>query len=205
MLRALSLASLLLLVGGEQGAGATLSTQNCSEGLFWISGAVVAGSLIYDIGSAPASARRYNRTHLSIAPLLDPRHGSYGLSASWSLGHSSRAASRPAAISASTRPARYVAVPARAKPADSTGAAPKSPSTAFALSFTSTAAPILAGALLANSGTDAGWVMIFAGGIIGPSVGHFYAGEAGRGLATAALRAGGTAVGLYAIAPCFDD
>ena len=182
MLRVLSVSTLLSLVGGEQGAAATRVTQTCSEGVFVVSAAAVAGSVIYDIASAPASARRYNRAHLSIAPRVDPRHGSYGISAAWSFGRSSRLASRP------------VAVPAT-----------KSPSTAFVLSFASTAAPMLVGAAMANANTDAGWVIFFGGMVIGPSVGHFYVGQVGRGLGTSALRAAGTAIGLYAIAPCFDD
>ena len=194
MLRVLSFVSLLLLVGGEQGAGVTVATQDCSEGVFLLSAAVVTGSVIYDIASAPASARQYNRARLSIAPLLDPRHGSYGFSASWSFGHSSRGASGS------------VAVPARRWPARSAAASgTKSPSTAFVLSFASTAAPILAGYAMGNAGTDAGWAMFLGGLVIGPSVGHFYVGEVGRGVATSALRAGATAVGLYFLAPCYSD
>lgn len=184
--RVLSLASLLFLAGGEQVAVA----QTCSEGIFFASAAVVAGSTIYDIASAPASARHYNQSHLSIAPLVDPRHGSYGLSASWRFGRSSRLASRS------------ITVPVRKRQA---APATKSPSTAFVLSFASTAAPMLGGALMANANIEAGWVFIFGGLVIGPSVGHFYVGNVGRGLGTVALRAAGTAIGLYAIAPCFDD
>lgn len=180
--RSLILACLLLLAGSERVVGATRVTQNCSEALFFVSGGVVAASLIYDIASAPASARRYNQAHLSIAPVVDPRHGSFGLTASWSFGRSSRLASR------------YVAAPAT-----------KSPSTAFVLSFASTVVPIGVGAVMADRNIDAGWVLIFGGGIIGPSVGHFYVGESGRGLGTAALRAGGTLLGLLSIAPCFGD
>jgi hypothetical protein len=64
---------------------------------------------------------------------------------------------------------------------------------------------MLVGAAMANANTDAGWVIFFGGMVIGPSVGHFYVGQVGRGLGTSALRAAGTAIGLYAIAPCFDD
>lgn len=182
MLRVLGVSILLSLAVAARGAGVTRSSRNCSEALFIVSGGVVVGSLIYDIASAPASARRYNRTHLSIAPLVDPRHRSYGLTASWSFGRSSRLASRPPAVPAT-----------------------KSPSTAFVLSFASTVVPIGGGAVMANANIDAGWALIFGGGIIGPSVGHFYVGESGRGLATAAIRAGGTVIGLLSIAPCFDD
>ena len=183
MLRALPLASLLLLAG-ERSAGATLLAQTCSEGIFLVSAGVVTASAIYDIASAPASARRYNRAHLSIAPLLDPRRGSYGFSASWSFGRASKVAPR----------SRPVAVPAT-----------KSPTTAFVLSFASTAVPVAVGAVVGNAGTDAGWYVFLGGIVIGPSVGHFYVGETGRGLATTAIRGAGTVVGLYALAPCFGD
>jgi len=174
VLRVLSLSSLLLLAGGEQDAGATTLAQTCSEGLFFVSAAVVTASAIYDIASAPASARHYNRAHLSIAPLVDPGNRSYGFSASWSFGRSSHVASR------------------------------KSPSTAFLLSFASTTAPMLTGYGVGQAGSDAGGYVFLGGLVIGPSVGHFYVGEVGRGLATIALRGAGTVVGLYAIAPCFD-
>ncbi|HEV2669798.1 MAG TPA: hypothetical protein VGU74_01800 [Gemmatimonadales bacterium] len=194
MRRVLSLSILLSLVGGAQGVGATRLAQTCSEGVFLASAAVVAGSTIYDIASASASARRYNRAHLAIAPLVNPRNRSYGISASWSFGRSSHLATRA------------VAVPARRWPVRSVGApATKSPSTAFVLSFASTAAPMLTGYAMGVGGTDAGWGVFLGGLVIGPSVGHFYVGEVGRGLATVALRGAGTVIGLYAIAPCFDD
>ena len=193
MLRVLSLAGFLLLASGEQGAGATTVAQGCSEGLFYVSAGVVTASAIYDISSAPASARRYNRAHLSIAPLVNPRNGSYGFSASWSFGHSSHVPSRSVAVSARKWPARSDSVPAT-----------KSPATAFLLSFSSTTAAMLTGYAVGNAGTDAGWYMFLGGLVIGPSVGHFYVGEVGRGLSTIALRGAGTVAGLYAIAPCFD-
>ena len=189
MLRVLSLASVLLLAASEQSAGATNVTQDCSEALFFLSAGVVAASTIYDIASAPAAARHYNQKHLSIAPLVDPRHGSYGFSASWSFGRSSQLPSRSIAVPA---PSWQAPAPAR-----------KSPSTAFLLSFVSTTAPIVAGAVLADQNVDAGWVMVFGGGIIGPSVGHFYVGNVGRGFGTIGLRGGATVLGLYSIAPCF--
>lgn len=63
---------------------------------------------------------------------------------------------------------------------------------------------MLAGYAMGNQNIDAGWVLFFGGLVVGPSVGHFYVGEVGRGLATTALRGAGTAFGLYSIAPCFD-
>lgn len=184
MRRVLGLVSFLVLAGGGQQAGATSVVQECSEGIFLASAAVVVGSTIYDVASAPASARTYNQKHFSIRPRLDPVHGSYGFSASFSFGRLSHLAFRPS---------------------DPT---PKSPSTAFWLSFTSTAAPMLAGVAAnaaANGESSAGAVLFLSGLVIGPSVGHLYAGRVGRALGPVALRAAVSVVGLYALAPCFDD
>lgn len=150
--------------------------EDCSGGVFIVSAAVVGGSAIYDIATASKSARRYNQTHLSLAPLVNPRNGSYGVMASWSFGRS-----RP--------------VPAQ-----------KSPSTAFQLSFFSTVVPMGAGtiALASSSDNEAGAFAFLGGLIVGPSVGHFYAGQGGRGIGTLLLRGAGTALGIASIIPCFD-
>jgi hypothetical protein len=47
------------------------------------------------------------------------------------------------------------------------------------------------------------WVFL-AGLVVGPSVGHLYAEQVGRGFVTAALRGLGTVAGIYSIAGCFD-
>ena len=168
----LGLAIFVLLIGGVgDGVG------QCSEAGYTISAIAVAGLVVFDIATAPASARRYNH-HLAVVPRVDVRHGSYGFAASWSFGRSSR-----------VRASSYAA-PAH-----------KSPGTAFVLSLTSTAAPILLGAAMQD---DAGGVLVVSGLIIGPSVGHLYAGQVGRGLGTMGLRAAGTVAGLYWIVACMD-
>ena len=179
MPRIFGFASFFLFVLGGRNAGATTVAQDCSGAAFFASAIVVTGSALYDIGTAPASARRYNQQHLSIMPRLDPRHGSYGLSASLSFGRSSRAS------------IGSVAAPAR-----------KSPGTAFVLSLASTAGPMLAGPAMGNG---AGGVLFLGGLIIGPSIGHLYAGQVGRGLGTIALRGVGTVVGVTSIIGCFVD
>ena len=151
--------------------------QDCSGGIFFASAAVVGGSAIYDIATASKSARRYNEKHLSLAPLVNPRSGSYGLMASWSFGRS-----RPA-----PPPAQ------------------KSPSAAFQLSLFSTVVPVGAGLALASADNEAGGLAFLGGLVVGPSVGHFYAGQAGRGFGTMLLRGAGTALGLWSIIPCFGD
>lgn len=161
------------MVGGRD-----TNAQDCSGGTFLVAATVVVGSALYDIATAPGSARRYNRTHVAIVPVVDPRRGSYGLSVSLSFGRSSRAA--PAA-----------AAPVR-----------KSPTTAVILSLASTAGPTLAGVAIGN---DTGAKLFLGGLIIGPSVGHLYAGQFGRGLGTIALRGAGTVLGLWSIVECFAD
>ena len=89
---------------------------------------------------------------------------------------------------------------------DLTGAeGDKSPSTAGLLSAFSTLAPIGIGFTFtafaernAHELTMAGLVMVSTGAVLGPSIGHFYAGEPGRGLGMTGLRllAFGNAVGL---------
>ena len=147
-----------------------------------MSAVAVTGLAVFDIATAPASARRYNERHVAVVPRLDPRHGRYGFVASWSFGRSRRTAPQPV---------RAVAPPTR-----------KSPRTAFLLSAASTTGPMLAGVALGN-GTGAG--LFLTGLIVGPSVGHFYAGAPGRGLGTAALRGAGTVAGLYSLVGCFSD
>jgi len=158
-------------------SASTLRAQDCSGGIFIASAAVVGGSAIYDIATASKSARRYNEKHLSVAPLVNPRSGSYGLMASWSFGRSRR----PQV------------------------AAQKSPSTAFQLSFFSTVVPVGAGLALAGADNEAGGLAFLGGLVVGPSIGHFYAGQVGRGMGTTLLRGAGTALGLWSIIPCFGD
>jgi hypothetical protein len=169
--KVLGLTTCLLLGAGSARA------QDCSGASFLVAAVVVTGSGLYDIVTAPASARRYNRQHLAIAPLLDPRRGSYGLSVSWSFGRASRA--------------RVPAAPAR-----------KSPTTAAVLSIVSTGAPVITGLALGN---DTGARLFLGGLVVGPSVGHLYAEQLGRGVGTIALRGVATAWGLWSILPCFGD
>ena len=180
MLRLGGCVTLLLLVGGGN-AYATSVAQDCSGTTFLVSGVAVSGLAIFDIATAPASARRYNREHLAIVPVVDPARRSYGLSVSVPFGRSSR---MPAPV------IRTQSAPQR-----------KSPTTAFFLSFGSTAVPMLGGVAIGNS---AGGYVFLSGLVIGPSVGQVYAGRTGRALATAALRGVGTVVAISSIIDCFD-
>ncbi len=76
-----------------------MQAQDCSGGTFLVSAAAVTGLAIYDIATAPASARRYNERHLAIVPQVDPWHGRYGFSASLSFGRSPRGSAPSSAAS----------------------------------------------------------------------------------------------------------
>ena len=171
---------LFLVVGGGD-AYATSVTQDCSGTTFLVSSVAVGGLAIFDIATAPASARRYNREHLAIVPVVDPVRRSYGLSVSVPVGPSRRTAAP--VVRTQSPPAR------------------KSPTGAFFLSFGSTAVPMLGGVAIGNTG---GGYVFLGGLVVGPSVGQLYAGRTGRGLATAVLRGVGTVVGISSIIDCFD-
>jgi hypothetical protein len=67
---------------------------------------------------------------------------------------------------------------------------PRSEETALLWSLGGTAVPIAAGvALVTSQQQGAGGFLIVTGVVIGPSLGHYYAGRPGRGLATIGLRA----------------
>ena len=78
----------------------------------------------------------------------------------------------------------------------STSAMPedKNPTTALSLSVLGTAAGL--GIMVAGAETDSGGLALLglATTLVGPSMGHFYAGEHGRGLAQTGVRAAGTGV-----------
>jgi hypothetical protein len=182
--RPLVLAGVVL---GIESAAVPLLAQNCNDGGLVLSSLAVTGLAVFDIATAPASARRYNEAAIVVAPYVNPR-GSLGVSVSWFYRKPMPVAPRPmrrlpAVIRDSTR-------------------AHKSPGTAFALSFFSTGVPIAVGAGMGNGG-GAG---VFLGGVVvGPSVGHFYAGQVTRGLVTAGLRGAGTALFIKSLADCLFD
>lgn len=173
---------------GAGGAASALAAQTCNDGAILISTFGVAGLAVFDIATAPASARRYNRGPVAILPYVNPRGRSYGVSVSWSYRRAPPVLRRPLRV-----------VPAAA---GDSGRAHKSPGTAFALSFFSTALPVAAGA---GAGGGGGAGVFLAGAIVGPSVGHFYAGQPVRGFVTAALRGAGTLLFISSIAECLFD
>jgi hypothetical protein len=183
--RALGLASWFLAIGGGlESSGA----QDCSGAGFLASTVAVTGLAVFDIATAPASVHRYNEQRVSIAPYVYPRDRSYGLSVSWFYRKST--------------PVRLQ--PMRPLPGGSGDSVPsrKSPSKGFALSLLSTIAPMAVAVATGNGTGPIPPILILAGLEVGPSVGHFYAGQVGRGLTTVALRGIGTAVGIASIASC---
>lgn len=107
-----------------------------------------------------------------------------------------------------------LAGPVRAQPQSpavaSSGAVPdeKSPATALQLSLLGTGAGF--GMMVAGARWDSSGLSLagFAVTLIGPSAGHFYAGETGRGLALTGLRVGAVAATLagatWGLFDCFD-
>jgi hypothetical protein len=187
--RALALASWFLAIGGGlESSGA----QACSGSGFLAATVAVTGLAVFDIATAPASVRRYNERRVSIAPYVNPRDRSYGLSVSWFYRKSTPVRLQPVS-------------PLPGGSGDSVHSQ-KSPSTGFALSLLSTVAPMVVGVAAEQSTGNifngAGPPLILAGLVVGPSVGHFYAGQVVRGFSTAALRGIGTAFGIASIAGC---
>lgn len=74
----------------------------------------------------------------------------------------------------------------------------KSPATAAAASVAATVVPLVVGF---TGATEFPELLIVGGIVLGPSVGHIYAGRPGRGLLTAALRAGLGMLALTTVLP----
>ena len=171
------LGTLLIATVAVPVARAATVTRDCNDAVIGGMTVLVTGLALFDIATAPNSARRYNERHIAVAPRLDPWHRTVGVSVSFTFGTFGRRPPSP---------------PVRS---------PKSPGTAFALSLGATAAPMAAGFALKN---DAGAIAVLSGVVLGPSAGHFYAGQPGRALGTMALRGAGTTVALAALVGCFD-
>ena len=138
-----------------------------------------AAVAVYDIVSAPASARWYNQRALAVTPFLQPEERRVGL-----------AFSMPLSLGSSPR-----------EPLRLTTGAPgrKSPAAALALSLGATAVPIALGAMLGSTdavSNEAVGALVAGGILIGPSVGHWYSERWVRGFATVALRAAAGALVL---------
>lgn len=155
-------------------------------------GAGVLGLGVFDIATAPRSARRYNENSLAIRPLFDPEPGRYGLAFSVSAGQWVRA---DALRNAGGRSPRGLSQTA------------KSAGVATLWSLGATLIPSGIGLALAGGG---GWndnqttlaigvVGMVGGWVFGPSAGHWYAEQRGRAWATTGIRAGLLVLGLLAL------
>jgi len=141
--------------------------ENTAHGIAYLVGVpTIVGTALYDIGSAPRSAHRYNERALAVTPIVDVAQRGYGLQVSWSFGAKSKTA-----------------------PASAGGRGRRSGAAALAISALATAVPIVLGAPTAHK-SDLGVGLMAAGVVLGPSAGHLYAGEYRRGLTTAGLRFG---------------
>jgi hypothetical protein len=178
--------SVVIAVTLTIGAVTPARAQDCSGMTFYAASTVVLASALIDISTAAGSARKYNSTHLSVAPTYDPHRGALGFAARLSFGRS-----RPGPAP------RTVATRVQAPPPPR-----KSPTTASSLSFGFTAIPIAIAFAMKSEGSA---YPFLAGAIVGPSVGHLYAGQTGRGLATVALRTGAAVIGISSIVACFGD
>lgn len=179
------------LPAGEQRltTSSAYSPEHASGGEPMVFGAAIAfaGLVVYDIVTAPSSARRYNESRLGMAPLIDTREKSVGLSVSLALGWTERTRRGPL-----HRPTIEQAVEGR-----------KSPVAALLWSLGATAIPMLAGVMSVESGREqTGAWLIYAGLALGPSAGHWYAERTVRGFRTAGLRIAISAVAAYFAGCC---
>lgn len=84
-----------------------------------------------------------------------------------------------------------------------------SPGKAQTLSIISTLAPMAAGGILLAAGDegDVSAIVIGTGAVLGPAIGYFYGGSAGRGVGGILIRSAASFVGLlgYCLLVCDDD
>ncbi|MCH9015831.1 MAG: hypothetical protein IH877_09130 [Gemmatimonadetes bacterium] len=154
-------------------------------------GGLVAGALafsglvVYDIATAPASARWYNSNRLAMSPIINPREHAYGVAFSVPLG------STPPRVASTFSSNRQAA-----------GA--KSEGRALLWSLGATIGPMIPGLLFAQSNQNHGAAaaLIIGGLLFGPSAGHWYAERWGRGFASVGARLGVSAVGIALASDC---
>lgn len=138
---------------------------------------------IFDIFSAPIAVRKYNEGLVTISPPL--RRGRKAEESGVMFGQPFF--SRTALV----RNAQPAISPVSQERRTVGSARKKSEVAALFLSLGATAIPLYIGVKLsdANNGTMAE-LFIVSGLIVGPSVGHFYAGQSTRGVVTSLLRLG---------------
>jgi hypothetical protein len=175
--------NVLLLALAVTTADPSAAERGCNDGAALVSAGVLVGSGLIDIFTAPGSARRSNRINVGFSPGHNADGVRYHVALSWSPG----------------KPRESLLLDEQRLPSRPAPPAPKSPGRAFALSGLSTVVPMVLGPAMRNG---AGALLFASGLVVGPSVGHFYAGQSERGLLTAALR--GAASALFVASVCWD-
>ncbi len=147
-------------------------------GIAGLSAIGLAGLVLFDIATAPVSAVRYNEKQAQLSPTMNLRDGSLGLAMRFSFNRA--------------RPLRAGYVNGYTPPVLSytRQAKRKSPFGAMMLSLGATAAPLVLGAEFGVNEDLGAFLLINTVSVVfGPSVGHWYAEQHGRGELTAGLRA----------------
>ncbi len=153
-------------------------------------GAAVGLVALIDVGAAPGSARKYNRTALGAAPWIDPVDRRVGI-----------------VVSVGGRGQSNLSQPIRVDYPSQQPSGLKSESTALLWSLGATLVPTALGLGLASAGgwndnqgtLGVGLVVASAGVLMGPSAGHWYAEQYGRGALSMFLRIGIAGLGLLAL------
>ena len=171
----------VVMVAVLSGSFNSVKANGCPESLNGVARASLAGLgvlIIYDILSAPSSAKRYNKSLASMFPLIKDRQ--YGLSKDNLFGEP--VFSRAALIKSNRQPVVYTLKQNEKRE--------KSPRVAFLWSLGSTAIPFLIQGALPGTNSNLALILMGSGITVGPSAGHFYAKRYSRGLLTSALRIG---------------
>ncbi len=188
----LSAITIIILLAGSFNS-ARASDGNSAIAAAGIGVAVLSGigflySVIYDIGKAPASARKYNESHYGAFPLKsEPTRVAGNIFGQPQFSRDALVRNNSPVLSSN-----YTAKPQRQE---------KSPQSALYWSLGATLIPVsigLGGLAIPDSNTKSRVAILgFSSGlIIGPSAGHWYAQQHSRGWESFALRAGLAALGI---------
>ena len=147
---------------------------------------------IYDILSAPQSAKRYNESHSSLLRFI--QHKQYTVSNDDLFGEP--IFSKAALIKSNRQPVVYTHKQNKKRE--------KSPGLAFLWSLGATLIPVGAGIQIFSDSEEntLGAILFVSGATLGPSAGHFYAERYSKGLLTSALRFGLGALFLSTVYFC---
>ena len=137
---------------------------------------------LFDIGTAPFSAKRYNDNLMGMNPLDDKGGKSYSISNNYPFGQSTNSQTKQIN--------RYI-LSIDDFSSKNIGDQRKHPDSALMWSLGATAIPIAAGVYAEDQGDDfLAFLLITSGVIVGPSAGHLYAEQYARGWITIGLRTG---------------